>query len=350
MSIRATHPVARFFQASPLRHARFRLFYFGSVAVALGYTTQATVAAWLMATLTPSALMVALVQTASTLPTLLFGLAAGALADIIERRRIIVATQVLLIAATAAIGVAELLGVLGPVTLLLGTFVIGAGFTFCIPAQQASINDLVERADLPGALGLGAAAFNVARAVGPALAGGIAAWLGSGSAFLTSAAFFAVMIFAVRGWKVQESSIPGVPDTLFSGIRSGLRYARHSPPMRALIGRNLSFAICASALWALLPVIARDQLGLGAGGFGMLSASFISTVIGTKLPGPGCIYVAQSLRFKAPVRAGDTVLARVTITKLIPEKRMIELKTLCTIGEKVVIDGEATILVPARQH
>ncbi len=83
---------------------------------------------------------------------------------------------------------------------------------------------------------------------------------------------------------------------------------------------------------------------------GMLSASFISTVIGTKLPGPGCIYVAQSLRFKAPVRAGDTVLARVTITKLIPEKRMIELKTLCTIGEKVVIDGEATILVPARQH
>ncbi len=82
---------------------------------------------------------------------------------------------------------------------------------------------------------------------------------------------------------------------------------------------------------------------------GMLSASFISTVIGTKLPGPGCIYVAQSLRFKAPVRAGDTVHARVTIAKLIPEKRMIELKTVCTIGEKIVIDGEATILVPARQ-
>lgn len=281
MSIRAAHTVARFFQASPLRHARFRQFYFGSVAVALGYTIQATVAAWLMATLTPSALMVALVQTASTLPTLLFGLAAGALADIVDRRRIIVATQVLLIAATAAIGVAELLDALGPVTLLLGTFVIGAGFTFCIPAQQASVNDLVERADLPGALGLGAAAFNVARAVGPALAGAIAAWLGSGSAFLTSALFFAVMIFAVRGWKAQESPIPGVPDTLFSGIRSGLRYARHSPPMRALIGRNLSFAICASALWALLPVIARDQLGLGAGGFGMLSASFgIGAVVG----------------------------------------------------------------------
>ena len=82
---------------------------------------------------------------------------------------------------------------------------------------------------------------------------------------------------------------------------------------------------------------------------GMLSAGFISAVLGTKLPGPGCVYVAQSLRFKAPVRAGDTVNARVTVTKLIAEKRMVELKTECLIGDKVVIDGEATLLVPARK-
>ena len=250
------------------------MFYFGSVGGALGYTMQATVAAWLMTTMTPSALMVALVQTASTAPTLLFGLAAGALADIVDRRTIILATQFALIVATAALGVAELLGVLGPVALLVGTFLIGAGFTFYMPAQQASINDLVARADLQRAVGLGAVAFNVARAVGPALAGAIAAWLGSGSALLASALFFTVMIFAVRGWKSRPSTIPGVPDTLFSGIRSGLRYARHSPAMRALIGRNLSFSVCASALWALLPVIARDQLGLDAGGYGMLSAGF----------------------------------------------------------------------------
>ncbi|MCW8835073.1 MAG: MaoC family dehydratase [Rhodospirillales bacterium] len=81
---------------------------------------------------------------------------------------------------------------------------------------------------------------------------------------------------------------------------------------------------------------------------GMLSASFISTVVGTKLPGPGCIYVSQSLRFKAPVRVGDTVMARVTVTKLIPEKKFVECKTVCTIGDKVVIDGEATVMVPSR--
>jgi len=262
------------FETSPLRHVSFRRFYIGSVAVALGYTMQATVAAWLMATLTTSALMVALVQTASTAPSLLFGLLAGSLADIVDRRKIILATQLILLAATATLGAAAMLGLLGPKALLAGTFLTGAGFTLYLPAQQASINDLVGRADLPRALGLGAVAFNLARAVGPALAGALAAWAGSGSALLASALFFLVMIVAVRGWDSPPRSIPGVPETLLSGIQSGLRYARHSPPMLALLARNLSFCICASALWALLPVIARDQLGLGAGGFGLLFASF----------------------------------------------------------------------------
>src|ERR1700716_2089261 len=140
---------------------------------------QATVAAWLMATLTPSALMVALVQTASTAPSLLFGLLAGALADIVDRRRVVLMTQALLFAATVSLGIATLIGWIGPLTLLALTFVIGAGFTFYMPAQQASVNDLVSRQDLPRAVALGAVAFNLARAIGPALAGGIAAWLGS---------------------------------------------------------------------------------------------------------------------------------------------------------------------------
>lgn len=82
---------------------------------------------------------------------------------------------------------------------------------------------------------------------------------------------------------------------------------------------------------------------------GMMTASFLSTVIGTKLPGPGCIYVNQSIRFKAPVVVGDTVTARVTITKLVPERKFVELKTICMVGQKVVIDGEATVMVPSRQ-
>lgn len=266
--------LARRLRGSPLRHPRFRRFYGGTIGTALGFTMHATVAAWLMATLTPSAFMVALVQTASTGPALLLGMIAGTLADIIDRRAVVMATQALLLGATAVLGVATLAGWIEPVSLLLLVFLIGIGFTFYMPAQQAMVNDLVPRAELAPAVALSAVAFNVARAVGPALAGALAAWLGSGSAMLASAVFFLWMLVALRGWRPPARSIPGAPETLFSGLRSGLRYLRHSPPLRAAVVRNLSFSLCASALWALLPVIARDQLQLGAGGFGLLLGFF----------------------------------------------------------------------------
>ncbi len=269
-----TPSLAAAFAASPLRHARFRGFYFASIGVALGYTMTSTMAAWLMATMTPSALMVALVQTASTAPAFVVGLLAGALADIVERRRVILATQVVFLAGALLLGAATLADLMAPWPLLVLTFVIGTGFTFYMPAQQASINDLVGRADVPQAVALGAVAMNVARALGPATAGAVAAWLGTGNAFLASAACFVAMIFVVRGWPPQGATLPGVPETLLSGIGSGLRFARHSAPMRAIVLRNLMFAICGSALWALLAVIARDQLHLGAGGFGLLFGGF----------------------------------------------------------------------------
>ena len=274
MSAHAASVVARWFPASPLRHAAFLRLYVGSVGSALGYTMQSTVAAWLMATLTPSALMVALVQTASTAPALLFGLAAGALADIVDRRRIIIVTHIVLISVAASLGVAELTGIVGPITLLIGTLLIGTGFAIYLPAQQASVNDIVTRAEIPRAVSLGAVAFNVARALGPALAGALAAWFSTGSAFIVAAAFFAVMIIAIHRYPSTDKPLPGVPETLLSGIQSGLRYARHSKPLRSLIIRNFSFSFCASALWALMPIVARDQLSLGAGGYGTLMASF----------------------------------------------------------------------------
>ena len=256
----------QFLQSSPLRDPTYRLFYLGSIGAALGYTMQATISSWLMATLTPSALMVALVQTASTLPTLLFGLIAGAMSDIVERRRVIFVTQVMMLSSITMLGVASLLGLIGPALLLTLTFLVGCAFTFYLPAQQASVNEFVSREELPSAIALSAVAFNVARAVGPALAGAIATALGSGSALLAGASFCTVMIVAARRWKPVEHRLPGVPERLFTGVRSGVRFAWHSDAMRALLVRCLSFSVCASAFWALLPVIARDLPGLGAGG------------------------------------------------------------------------------------
>jgi MFS family permease len=270
----ATATLTRLIAESPLRLRAFRLFYFGTICSALGYTMQSTIAAWVMATLTPSALMVALVQSASTAPTLLFGMIAGTLADIIERRTIVLTMHVVLFLATALLGVATLTGIIGPTSLLLLTFVIGASFTFYQPAAQASVNDLVGRAELGRAVALGSVAFNVARAAGPALAGAIAAFLNTGSALIASAVCFIVMAYSAWTQKARERALPGVPETLVSGVLVGLRYARHSATMRALIVVNLTFSLCGSAFWALLPVIARDQLHLGAGGFGLLSAAF----------------------------------------------------------------------------
>ena len=277
--IRST--LAQLRQSSPLRHAPFRKFYIGATGSAMGYTMQATTAAWLMATLTPSALMVALVQTASTAPAIVVGLIAGALADVVDRRKIILLAQIILFFAAALLGATALAGTLGPATLLTLTFVIGAAFTLYMPAQQASINDFVARPEMPRALALGAASFNIARAVGPALAGGIAALLGSGAAMLAAGLCFIPMFTAVRGWKPRERALPGLPETISSGVLSGLRFARHSVPIRSILIRTLTFSICASAFWSLLPVIARDQLGVGAGGFGLVSAAFgIGAVVG----------------------------------------------------------------------
>ena len=315
---------ARLIADSPLRHRPFRLFYFGSIGVALGYTMQSTVAAWLMATLTPSALMVSLVQTASTAPTLLFGLSAGALADIVDRRRIILISALVLLAATALTGAAALAQAINPTSLLLLTFVIGTGFTFYSPAQQASINDLVPREQVARAVALGAVAFNLARAIGPALAGAIAAWSTPGSALLISALFFVVMILALQRRKASSFTNRGVPETLLSGMMAGLRYTRHSPPLRALIIRNMSFAICASVIWALLPVIARDQLGLGAGGYGLLSASF---GLGAIL---GALSLSHALRLRSlnAVVSSGNVLAALSILLL----ALTEILALAVIG------------------
>jgi hypothetical protein len=127
---------------------------------------------------------------------------------------------------------------------------------------------------------------------------------------LLSGLCFAVMILAVRGWRSAAPAIPGVPETILSGVGSGLRYARHSAPLRALVVRNISFSICASALWALLPVVARDQYQLGAGGFGLLLGCFGAGAVAGALSMPRNL---RRLSLNALVNAGGVVWAVATL-------------------------------------
>lgn len=257
---------------SPLRQPLFRAFWIAVLASQIGTWMQNAGAAWLMTSLAASPALVALIQTATSLPTFLLGLPAGALADIVDRRRLLIATQSWMLVVAAALAGLTIAGVVTPALLLLLTFAIGVGVALTGPAWQATSPYLVPAHDLPGAVALNGVAVNVGRAVGPAAGGLLLAAAGAGAVFLTNAASFVGMIAVVVRWrpKVAKPALPA--ERLPGAMRAGLRYVRHSPPLRAVLVRTALFVLGASALFALLPLVARRELGLGSAGFGLLLA------------------------------------------------------------------------------
>src|SRR5213595_975028 len=229
-----------------------------------------TSAAWLMTGLAPSPLMVSLMQTATSLPFFLLALPAGALADIVDRRRLLLATQVWMLVAATALGVCTVLRLTGPWLLLSLTFGMGLGNALNAPAWQATTPDLVPRQELAGAVALGGISVNVARAIGPALGGLLVAALGPGWVFLLNAASFLGVVLVLARWQheVPRSRLP--PEDVPGAMRAGVRYVRHSAPFHAVLARTAAFVVPASALWALLPLFARRGLGLSATGYGLL--------------------------------------------------------------------------------
>jgi len=259
---------------SPLRRPVFRWLWIATVVSNIGTWMQSTATAWLMTSLAPSALMVSLVQTATSLPIFLLALPAGALADVLDRRRLILFTQTWMLCAAAALGFLTLAGRTTPWALLLLTLLLGLGAALNAPAWQAIVPELVPRTDIPAAVAINSAGFNVARSVGPALGGIVVGLLGAASAFLINSASFLGVVLVVFRWHraPRESSLPA--EHMLAAIRTGLRYVFHAPILRAVLVRAASFTICASALMALLPLLARKQLGVTAVGYGLLLGSF----------------------------------------------------------------------------
>src|SRR5918911_678259 len=192
---------------SPLRRPVFRSLWIALVASNTGTWMQTVGAAWLMTSLTPSPLLVALMQTATSLPVFLVGLPAGALADIVDRRKLLLATQALMLLAALALGLLTVAGLTTAWTLLALTFLLGLGAALNAPAWQAIIPDLVERQQLASAVALNAAGFNVARAVGPALGGFVVAATGPAAAFLLNAASYLGVSAAIYRWRPTQVPI-----------------------------------------------------------------------------------------------------------------------------------------------
>lgn len=225
---------------------------------------------WLMTSLAPSPLMVGLMQTAENAPLFLLALPAGALADIVDRRRLLLLTQSWMLVSAVALGLLTLFGLTTPLVLLLLIFSLGLGAALNAPAWQAIVPELVPRSDLPSAVSLNSVAFNIARAVGPALGGLVVAAVGSWAVFLLNSLSFIGVLFVIYRWRREPVESISPTERVMGAMRAGVRYVRHDPDLRAVLVRTGVFVSCASALWAMLPLVARQQLGLGALGYGVL--------------------------------------------------------------------------------
>jgi MFS family permease len=268
---------------NPLAEGAFRALWIASVVSNVGTWMQNVGVAWLMTTLTPSPILVALIQTATSLPVFLVGLPAGALADLVDRRRLLLVSQSWMLVAAALLGLMTVANLTTPVSLLVLTFALGLGGAVNSPAWQAIVPELVPRHKLANAVALNGAGFNLARATGPALGGLLVAASGPGSVFLLNAASFLATIIVLYRWRraaaARDDDLPG--ERLFQALLTGLRYVRFAPGLRALLARSGIFVVCASALWALLPIVARQQLGLESSGYGLLLACLgIGAVLG----------------------------------------------------------------------
>ncbi len=259
---------------SPLRHPIFRALWIASVISNVGTWMQSVGAAWLMTSLAPSAFMVALVQAAITLPMFLLAFPAGALADILDRRRLLLFAQIWMMAAAALLSALTFLQITTAWTLLLITFVLGIGAALNAPAWQAIILDVVPRSDLVPAVSLNSAGFNVARAVGPTLGGIVLAAAGAGVVFFLNAVSFLGVVVVLFLWRRPPNHNVLPAERVYGAMRAGIRYARHAPGLLAVFVRTIAFIIFGSSLAALLPLITRFDLGMGPRAYGVLLGFF----------------------------------------------------------------------------
>jgi MFS family permease len=255
---------------SPLKIKLFRAMWLAILGSNVGTWVNDVAAAWVMAERTGSPLMVALVQSATTVPVVLLALAAGTLADIVDRRRYLLFTQgwMLLVAATLATLTA--LNLLTPPLLVGLTFAMGCGAAMAMPAQAAIVSELVPRPMLASAVALNSIGINIARSLGPAIGGLIVAQLGAGWAFGLNALSFAAMLWVLFTWKPEAhvSNLP--PEGFGAGLRAGLRYALRAGRLQAVLIKSAGFFFFASAVTALLPLVVRSELHGGAGTYGLL--------------------------------------------------------------------------------
>jgi MFS family permease len=290
---------------APLSSRVFLVMWVAAVVGHIGTWMRDVGAGWLMTTLSASATSVALVQAATTLPIFLLALPAGALADIVDRRRLLLLLMVLMGGVSAALAVVTHLGLMTPTLLVVGLLLAGVGTAMMSPVLQSLTPFMVERPQLRQAIALNSMGTNVARAIGPALGGLAVASIGVVWTFVADAVSYLALLAALWWWKgAAVRSSTGTPESLAPAMVTGLRYVLNAPELQRVLLRSGSYFVFASAYWALLPLIARRQLQGDATVYGVLLTSVgVGAVVGAlTLPA-----MRRYLSAEAVVRTGTAL-------------------------------------------
>ncbi|WP_342250292.1 MFS transporter [Sphingomonas sp. OTU376] len=303
---------------SPFRLPLFRAIWIASLCSNFGGLIQAVGASWMMTSLGASPQMIALVQASTSLPIMLLSLWAGAVADNLDRRRVLLAAQSFMLLVSALLAIGTWLGLVTPWLLLVFTFLIGCGTAINGPAWQASVGDMVPRPLLSSAVAYNSMGFNIARSLGPAIGGVIVATAGAATAFLANAVSYIGLIFVLKRWQPDLPRRKLPRERLGLAMAAGVRYVRLSPHIRVVLARAALFGLSASALQALMPLVARDLIRggpliygllLGAFGLGAVGGAVLGRQLRERLSTEGIVRVAS---------AGLAAGAAVTATGILP--------------------------------
>lgn len=276
---------------------------------------QDTAGTWLMTALTRSPLLIALMQTAASLPVLMLGFSAGATADMFDRRRLLIFWQTWMLVAVMILSVLTMAGIVSPWELLALTFLLNIGAAMTNPAWQAIVPELVPRDELPDAISINSAGYNLARAVGPALGGLTVAVFasttkGAGTVFFINAVSFIAVIWVLYVWHrtpLFKSALPA--ERMLGSMRTGLRYVRYAPALQAVLIRAFLFTFFVSAVWALLAVVAQQHLHQGAMGYGILNGCLGAGAVA----GASCLPVIRKKLSAEQIVAASTAVSALTL-------------------------------------
>ncbi|HJV49115.1 MAG TPA: MFS transporter [Geothrix sp.] len=255
---------------APLRNRLFLAIWIAAMASNVGTWVQSVGEKWLMAELTRSPLLMSLIETGATLPMLLLSMPGGAIADIVDRRRMLLLTQTWMLSAATAMAILSALHLVTPGVLISMSLLLGVGAALNAPAWQASVPDLVPKDQIAAGVALNSAGFNVSRAVGPALGGLVVGWLGPTWAFALNAVSFLGVLAVFKSWKRQPVTTDLPAERFSAAMKVGLRYTRHRKVLQIILLRGGGFVFFGGPIFSLLPTLAIHHLHLGSSAFGLL--------------------------------------------------------------------------------